>query len=530
MSVGNKDFRQQADILRNLREQVRTLDAEIVDETTSIGDWKRVKARELMGALFGGLLECSITGLIVATFALAIAGYVPTEETNPGHSRFHYTGHSQVEHLVLEAEQELREISFVSEVGDGALQLFNGLRTDNPCASSTTPKNPPSNPHEITNIGEHNPISRSQTYPSAQRNRISSFDQSPPVDSTRSSAIAPFPPQMAAGFTPGHQPGPSAESEFHRVSSVSEIGDRGLQPPNWLRLDGVPPAPSSLIRSTSIQPIQPCVSPTLHESPPNDPHEFSNPDEDNSYPQFPIHSPARLARVASLDQSLASYTTSSLFTPFDPPRGGPGIVPGHQPRLLAIQELRRVSSVGEVGDRNLQLPNGSLISGATKLPPSSPGSPDQPASIPPPPPYTLSALHNNPSSDLNEFGDSGEYRPLPSSQTYTPAHQTRLSSIDEPLPPNLTSSSTFTQSPSPGWPGYNCDAPGFPPSSSSSLIRPTPAHQLATANEIYTDIPEMRNVERCVRALRCYVETSTDVFRVPGSETIRSMPVRCIRY
>lgn len=118
MSPEHKNFRQQTDLLASLREQITTLDAEILDEEASIGDWKRVKAREFMGVLFGSLLECSEKGAVVAKFGRTIIGHVPVEETRPGFPRARYSGFSQVEPLIEEAEREIQKISFISEVGE----------------------------------------------------------------------------------------------------------------------------------------------------------------------------------------------------------------------------------------------------------------------------------------------------------------------------------------------------------------------------------------------------------------------------
>jgi len=242
MSPENKNLRQQTDLLTNLRDQIRTLDVEIMDEEANLGDWKRAKAREWMGVLFGGLLECSEKGAVVATFGRTIIGYVSTEKTQPGLPRAHYSGHSQVEPLVVEAERELHKIAFVSGVGDGTqsnefrIGDITGLPPSSPSslqptptnthpsqsyASSTLPNNPPNNPHELNDFGEYNPYSQPQTYAPGQRTRLSSSDLPPPTTPTKSSVFAPFPPQVVSGFTPSHQP---------RLSQSSTRSGSGFTP------------------------------------------------------------------------------------------------------------------------------------------------------------------------------------------------------------------------------------------------------------------------------------------------------------
>lgn len=133
MSPEDKNLRQQISIFLDLREQIRVFDVKIMNEEISLSNWKRTKAREWMDVLFGGLLQCSRKGAVVATFGHAIVGCVSTgEETNPGSS-----GHSQIGPLVAEAERELHKILFVGEVGVGTLQPLYESRSGDPKTKGT---------------------------------------------------------------------------------------------------------------------------------------------------------------------------------------------------------------------------------------------------------------------------------------------------------------------------------------------------------------------------------------------------------
>jgi len=256
MSMGDKDYRQQTDILGNLREQVRTLDSQVMDEEASLGDLKRVKAREWMSALFGGLLGCSANGAVVATSGLSILECIPTDVTQPGLPRAHYSGHSQVELLLAEAERTLRKISSVSEAGvsfgsEAGVSVASeaGDRTPNgsgvgdipanpppslpiqptpiqptptqpvqPFASSTHPNNPPSNLHELSDFGEYNPYPRpqSQTYAPGQWSHeplpasTSAFTPSHPPP--RPLGLSRSTPGLAASFSSSSiQPSPTPQ-------------------------------------------------------------------------------------------------------------------------------------------------------------------------------------------------------------------------------------------------------------------------------------------------------------------------------
>lgn len=70
MSGEHKNFQAQADSLNRLREEIRGMDAEILNEETSLADAKRTGARSWMGVKFGALAECCEKGL-VSMLALA---------------------------------------------------------------------------------------------------------------------------------------------------------------------------------------------------------------------------------------------------------------------------------------------------------------------------------------------------------------------------------------------------------------------------------------------------------------------------
>lgn len=218
MDIDNKNLRQQTDFLMGLREQIRAMDAGIMNEEASLGDWKRVKAREWMGVLFGGLLECSEKGTVVATSCHNIVGCVPTEKTQPDLPRARYTGKTQVGSLVAEAERKLRNISFVNEVGDKAERrpddhLVGGIpgqpapaHPSPPVGSiatspSTLPNNPPSYPTP-DEFGGYGPHLRSRTYTPGQQIHLTPLDELQPISPARSRFS--LPPQGGPGITPTH--------------------------------------------------------------------------------------------------------------------------------------------------------------------------------------------------------------------------------------------------------------------------------------------------------------------------------------
>ena len=64
MSPESKNLMNQQETLNRLRNEIRSLDADIIAEESSLGDFKRSQIKTMMGLKFGGLLECSEKGIV----------------------------------------------------------------------------------------------------------------------------------------------------------------------------------------------------------------------------------------------------------------------------------------------------------------------------------------------------------------------------------------------------------------------------------------------------------------------------------
>ena len=64
MSPENKNLMSQQETLNRLRNEIRSLDADIMAEESTLGDFKRSQVKTMMGLKFGGLLECSEKGIV----------------------------------------------------------------------------------------------------------------------------------------------------------------------------------------------------------------------------------------------------------------------------------------------------------------------------------------------------------------------------------------------------------------------------------------------------------------------------------
>ena len=70
MNPENKNLQQQTDLLNRLRDEIRTMDSDIMAEEASLGDFKRLTTRSWMGRKFGVLQECCEKGIVRSTLHL----------------------------------------------------------------------------------------------------------------------------------------------------------------------------------------------------------------------------------------------------------------------------------------------------------------------------------------------------------------------------------------------------------------------------------------------------------------------------
>lgn len=64
MNMENKNFVPQTELLNKLRDEIRSLDFEIMKDEAAIADFKRSSTRMWVGLKFGGLIECCEKGVV----------------------------------------------------------------------------------------------------------------------------------------------------------------------------------------------------------------------------------------------------------------------------------------------------------------------------------------------------------------------------------------------------------------------------------------------------------------------------------
>jgi len=289
MSPEDRNFQQQRGILMSLREEIRTLGTKILDEEASFGDWKRVKSKEWMVVLFSGLLECSAKGAVVATSGGAVVECVPVDAvTQPGLPRAQYSGHSQVELLMVEAEDMLCKISSAGEAGASFVNEANVSfvgEVDVSDVGNGTPQ-PPNGLHTGDVPGNSPPSPSSPTEPHAS---------SAPLNNH---------------LIPDHQPGPPVEREPHRASFVGEICDGSPQLPSGSRIGDtpglLPPAVDPPDQTAPTSPPPPYASPVLPDSPFATFDDLNDLDEYNPHSQSQAQTPRHQTWVSPFDRALDS--------------------------------------------------------------------------------------------------------------------------------------------------------------------------------------------------------------------------------
>ncbi|KAH9852575.1 hypothetical protein C2E23DRAFT_730613 [Lenzites betulinus] len=112
MNPDNKNIQQQTDLLNRLRDEIRSMDADIMNEEAALSDFKRFSARSWMGLKFGGLLECCEKGAIAGELGKLVISEIPTEQTQPGLPRAYYSGHARIEFLLAEATRSISEVPY----------------------------------------------------------------------------------------------------------------------------------------------------------------------------------------------------------------------------------------------------------------------------------------------------------------------------------------------------------------------------------------------------------------------------------
>ncbi|KAI0687095.1 Eisosome component PIL1-domain-containing protein [Cytidiella melzeri] len=253
MSAENKNFQAQADSLNKLREEIRTLDSEVLHEEASLGDFKRSTTKHWMGTKFGALMECSGKGVIVAEMGKLVIEEIPLTPTEPGLPRPYYQGHARTEFVIAEAQRALDEVTFSTEPGQRPLSL-------RPLSGAELPPIPA--PHALAPGGAYTPTASNLSLaeaPSDMFKDIQSqvyitpnqqFNALPPIRAGTDDSFG-IQSYMANDNKPPSQPNSPPPASSYAMQSYASSS---MAPAAEVNEFGAYPAPSQFSpRSTSLR-------------------------------------------------------------------------------------------------------------------------------------------------------------------------------------------------------------------------------------------------------------------------------------
>ncbi|KAF8999065.1 Eisosome component PIL1-domain-containing protein [Cyathus striatus] len=133
MGPEHKNLSTQTDTLNRLRDEIRTLDTEIMKEEAALGDFKRSTTRTWMGLKFGGLTECCEKGKIVGDYGKVLILRISEEVTQPGLPRNMYLGQQDTQAIVADVHHAISEVKLstvsVAPSGRGDHMDFSSPRS-----------------------------------------------------------------------------------------------------------------------------------------------------------------------------------------------------------------------------------------------------------------------------------------------------------------------------------------------------------------------------------------------------------------
>ncbi|KAI0073873.1 hypothetical protein K474DRAFT_1666083 [Panus rudis PR-1116 ss-1] len=164
MNPEHKNMQAQSEQLTRLRDEMRSLDTDIMNEEASLGDFKRYSVKNWMGMKFGGLQECCQKGAIIGELGKLVIAEIPLAVTQPGLPRPYYNGHARTEYLISEANRAVSEVTFSTE----------------PTRDSSALNIRPLPGSELPPLGEQNQPPSSPQHPGAPEASGSAYPGSPP--------------------------------------------------------------------------------------------------------------------------------------------------------------------------------------------------------------------------------------------------------------------------------------------------------------------------------------------------------------
>ncbi|KAG8891280.1 hypothetical protein FRB99_003730, partial [Tulasnella sp. 403] len=139
MGPEHKQLASQTDLLKQLKDEMKQLDADILVEEARLSDYKRQTTKDWMALKFGGLVELSEKVEIVGNVGKQLIEEIPLDTTTPGYGRVQYFGHEQTQRLLANAARAVSEVVFDPSTGNLSYQYEPGQQHYGPSTTSPLP-------------------------------------------------------------------------------------------------------------------------------------------------------------------------------------------------------------------------------------------------------------------------------------------------------------------------------------------------------------------------------------------------------
>ncbi|ORY82349.1 Eisosome component PIL1-domain-containing protein [Leucosporidium creatinivorum] len=112
MKEENKDLPTALQRLAEMRQEMIGLENSVMNEETSLGDFKRTTTREAMSLKLGALLELAEKTVVVGELGKLMVDEIPTDRTEPGAPRAIYNGYEKTDELMQQAQKCISDVVF----------------------------------------------------------------------------------------------------------------------------------------------------------------------------------------------------------------------------------------------------------------------------------------------------------------------------------------------------------------------------------------------------------------------------------
>ncbi|KAL9934606.1 hypothetical protein V8E36_006381 [Tilletia maclaganii] len=191
MGPENKQLMQTTGQLKDSRNEMVSMEADVRSEESALGDFKRRTARDALTLKCGGLQELAEKQLIIAASGRVLVEQIPQRVTPPGGPRADYNAYPRTDQVLQDAIASIANVSF---------RLGSTVATD-PTGALTSPHAPSlydggddssSQIHPIYAQHASNPTATAMSPPSAQSEPLAPIPEPTPVDSQVTPIAARF--------------------------------------------------------------------------------------------------------------------------------------------------------------------------------------------------------------------------------------------------------------------------------------------------------------------------------------------------